>query len=195
MAHGKNREEVLELSKQKGRGIAIIGGGCFWCLEAVYQEMEGILHVESGYTGGSVKNPAYREVCSGRTGHAEVILLEFDPSVTSFAEILKVFWVIHDPTTLNRQGNDKGTQYRSAIFYLDEEQNLLAETSKLAAEETALWPDPIVTEISELDVYYPAEEHHQNYYRNNPREGYCAFVVKPKVDKFKSVFQEKLRKL
>lgn len=171
--------------------IATLGGGCFWCVEAVYQELNGVLKVESGYAGGHVANPTYEEVCSGTTGHAEVAQITFDPSVVSYAEILEVFFTVHDPTTLNRQGNDIGTQYRSVIFYNSPEQKAIAEAAKLAADE--LWEDPIVTEIKPLNKFYKAEKYHQNYYKDNPYQPYCVYVVGPKVKKFKEKFSEKLK--
>ncbi len=171
--------------------VATLGGGCFWCLEAVYQEMKGVLRVESGYAGGHVANPTYKEVCTGTTGHAEVVQITYDPSIVSYADLLEVFFTIHDPTTLNRQGNDVGTQYRSAIFYHDPEQKKIAEAAKKAAAQ--LWPKPIVTEIVPLDRFYKAEDYHQNYYRNNPTQPYCIYVVGPKVDKFREKFRNWLK--
>ncbi len=171
--------------------VATLGGGCFWCLEAVYQEMKGVLRVESGYAGGHVANPTYKEVCTGTTGHAEVVQITYDPSIVSYADLLEVFFTIHDPTTLNRQGNDVGTQYRSAIFYHDPEQKKIAEAAKKAAAQ--LWPKPIVTEIAPLDRFYKAEDYHQNYYRNNPTQPYCIYVVGPKVDKFREKFRNWLK--
>ncbi len=172
---------------------ATLGSGCFWCTEAVFQQLEGIESVVSGYAGGHIKNPAYREVCEGRTGHAEVVQLSYNPEVVSYETILEVFWKTHDPTTLNRQGNDVGTQYRSVIYYHDEEQRQLAQTYKEKLDASGAFTDPIVTEISPMDVFYPAEEYHQNYYNNNPGQGYCSFVVRPKVEKFKQVFGSKLK--
>ena len=172
---------------------ATVGSGCFWCTEAVFQQLEGITAVVSGYTGGHIKNPAYREVCEGRTGHAEVVQLTYDPEIVSYDTILAVFWKTHDPTTLNRQGNDVGTQYRSVIYYHDEEQRQLAQEYKDKLNASDAYSAPIVTEISPLDTFYPAEEHHQNYYNNHPEQGYCSFVVRPKVEKFKQVFGDKLK--
>lgn len=170
---------------------ATLGGGCFWCLEAVYQELKGIEQVESGYTGGQVPNPTYAQVCEGKTGHAEVIRLTYDPAVISYREILEVFFTIHDPTTLNRQGNDVGTQYRSVIYYHSPEQE---ETAKqVIAEMANVWDAPLVTELSPAGVYYKAETYHQNYYRENPLQGYCAFVVAPKLSKFRQTFGDKLK--
>jgi peptide-methionine (S)-S-oxide reductase len=166
--------------------MATLGGGCFWCLEAVYQELKGVQHVESGYTGGHVPNPTYEQVCEGSTGHAEVVRLEFDPAVVSYRQILEIFFTIHDPTTLNRQGNDIGTQYRSAIYYHSPEQH---ETAKqVIASMASVWDAPIVTELSPAQVYYKAEDYHQNYFRQHPLQGYCAFVVAPKVAKFRKIF-------
>lgn len=171
---------------------ATLGGGCFWCLEAIYQDLRGVQAVVSGYTGGQVKNPTYQAVCSGRTGHAEVTQVTFDPEVISFADLLTIFWRIHDPTTLNRQGADVGTQYRSAIFYHNETQKAIAEQSKTETEAAGLWSNPIVTEITALDTFYPAEDYHQNYYKDNPNQGYCRMVIDPKVRKFRQAFQDKL---
>ncbi|WP_194720903.1 peptide-methionine (S)-S-oxide reductase MsrA [Noviherbaspirillum malthae] len=171
--------------------IATLGGGCFWCLEAVYQELKGVQHVESGYTGGHVANPTYEQVCDGNTGHAEVVRLEFDPEQVSYREILEIFFTIHDPTTPNRQGNDVGTQYRSVIYYHTPEQHEIAR--QVIACMANVWDAPIVTELSALQPYYKAEEYHQNYFRQHPLQGYCAFVVAPKVAKFRKIFTDKLR--
>lgn len=173
--------------------VATFGAGCFWCVEAVFQQMEGVQFVESGYTGGHVSNPTYKAVCEGTTGHAEVAQISFDPGIVSYEELLEVFWRTHDPTTLNRQGNDVGTQYRSSIFYHDETQKQIAEASKAAAQESGLWDDPIVTEISSLGEYYPAEDYHQNYYNLNSNQPYCVFVISPKVAKFRKLFKDKLK--
>jgi len=172
--------------------LATLGGGCFWCTEAVFQDLKGVHSVVSGYAGGSIKNPAYREICTGRTGHAEVIQIKFDPNVISFEELLEVFWVTHDPTTLNRQGHDSGTQYRSVIFYHTDEQRKIAEASKAKTDATDLWPNPIVTEISPYEVMYEAEEEHQNYYKSNSYQPYCTFVISPKIQKLKKHFGDKL---
>lgn len=161
---------------------AVLGGGCFWCVEAIYQLVSGIQSIRSGYAGGNSENPTYKEVCSGMSGHAEVIELGFDPNEISYRDILKIFFEVHDPTTLNRQGNDEGTQYRSVIYYLDEEQKKIAEEEKQNARNN--WKDPIVTEISPLPKFFPAEEYHQNYFRTNPGSSYCFFVIRPKVEKF-----------
>ncbi len=179
------------------KAIATLGGGCFWCLEAVYDELQGVLSVESGYMGGKNPNPTYEQVCGGNTGHAEVVQVSFDPTLISFAEILDVFFVIHDPTTLNRQGNDSGTQYRSAIFYHTPGQK--AESEQVIARlsggngTASLWSDPVVTEVTPASVFYIAEHYHQEYFARNPGAGYCAFVVAPKVAKFRKRFLEKLK--
>lgn len=173
-----------------GTEIATLGGGCFWCTEAVFQQIRGVLKVESGYTGGSVHQPSYEQICTGQTGHAEVVRLTFDPALVSYRELLEVFFTIHDPTTLNRQGNDVGTQYRSAIFYHDEQQKTTAK--EVVAAMAAVWDAPIVTEITMAPMFYIAEDYHQNYYRQHPEQGYCAFVVAPKVAKARKFFANKL---
>ncbi len=173
--------------------IATLAGGCFWCLEAVYDQMQGVLSVESGYIGGERPNPSYEQVCSGRTGHAEAVRITYDPEAVTYRELLEVFFAIHDPTTLNRQGNDVGTQYRSAIYYHTPEQR--AEAEKIVAELTAeeAFPHPIVTEIAPAGPFYEAEAYHQEYYARNPGQGYCSFVVAPKVAKFRKKFAEKVK--
>ena len=163
--------------------LATLGGGCFWCVEAVYQRVDGVLSVKPGYAGGHVDNPSYRDVCSGKTGHAEVAKIEFDPDQISYQQILNVFWQAHDPTTLNKQGADVGTQYRSVIFYHSEEQKTLAENSKTEADQSEYWPNAIVTEITKINNYSDAEDNHDNYYQENPYQPYCQFVIKPKLDK------------
>ncbi len=173
--------------------IATLGAGCFWCVEAIFQDLKGVLKVESGYSGGTIKNPSYREICSGTTGHAEVCQIYFDPKQISFEDILEVFWTTHDPTTLNRQGADSGTQYRSAIFYHSESQKTVALKSK-SEIATKIWDDPIVTEISPYSQFYVAEEYHQNYYNENGTAPYCQIVIAPKVKKFREHFSEKLKK-
>jgi peptide-methionine (S)-S-oxide reductase len=173
--------------------IATFGTGCFWCTEAIFQRLKGVTKVVSGYAGGKVKNPSYKEVCTGLTGHAEVIQLTYDPKVVSYAELLEVFWQTHDPTTLNRQGADEGTQYRSVIFYHTDEQRKLAESYKKKLNESGAFDNPIVTEISPYTTYYPAEDYHQNYYNLNGSAPYCSYVIQPKVDKFKKVFKDKLK--
>jgi len=170
-----------------------LGAGCFWCVEAVFQNLNGIERVVSGYSGGHIKNPAYREVCNGVTGHAEVIQLEFDPAIVSVEEILQVFWQTHDPTTLNRQGNDIGTQYRSAVFYHTEQQRLIAERYKEELNKSNTFDHPIVTEITAFTNFYPAEDHHQNYFNQHGEESYCQYVVRPKVEKFQKLFGDKMK--
>ena len=172
---------------------AIFGAGCFWCIEAVFQQIKGVEKIESGYMGGKIKNPTYREVCSGLTGHAEVVRMTYNPEVISYKDMLEIFWKTHDPTTLNRQGADTGTQYRSVIFYLDEEQKKIATDYKLKLNQENVFGNPVVTEISPASEFYVAEEYHQNYYNDNGSQPYCTFVVKPKVDKVKKVFAEKLK--
>lgn len=171
---------------------ATFGAGCFWCVEAVFQELPGVEQVTSGYAGGTIPNPTYEQVCSGRTGHAEAVQIVFDPSVISYDELLEVFWRTHDPTTPNRQGNDVGTQYRSAIFYHDEEQRRRAEKSKAELAAASAFRNPIVTEIVPYTNFYPAENYHQNYYRANPAQPYCAVVITPKLAKFRKEFAAKL---
>ena len=177
-----------------GKEIATLAGGCFWCLEAVFDDLKGVDSVESGYMGGKTVNPSYEEVCSGETGHAEVAQLSFDPKQVSFKEILEVFFVIHDPTTLNRQGNDVGTQYRSAIFYHSAEQKAAAEQVIANISAAKVYEAPIVTEVVPASKFYVAEDYHQEYFRRNPAQPYCAFVVRPKVAKFRKHLLEKLKK-
>ncbi|MBQ5939323.1 MULTISPECIES: peptide-methionine (S)-S-oxide reductase MsrA [unclassified Massilia] len=179
------------MNEQTGTEVAILGGGCFWCLEAVYLEVRGVTRVESGYMGGQVQNPTYEQVCTGQTGHAEVVRLEFDPSVISYRDILEIFFTIHDPTTPDRQGNDVGTQYRSAIFFTSPEQEATAR--QVMAEMAAVWDAPIVTQIVPQETWYKAEGYHQNYFAQHPLQGYCAFVVAPKVQKFRKTFAERLK--
>jgi peptide-methionine (S)-S-oxide reductase len=177
-----------------GHEFATLGGGCFWCLEAVFLELQGIHGVVSGYCGGVVDRPAYQEVCSGATGHAEVVQIAFDPAVLSYRELLGVFFAIHDPTTLNRQGNDSGTQYRSVIFHHSPEQKKIAEEVREEMATSGQWGRPLVTELSPLQTFYPAEDYHQDYYRQNPAQPYCRMVVAPKVDKFRKEFVGKTKK-
>ena len=174
--------------------VATLAGGCFWCLEAIYDDLKGVENVVSGYAGGGVANPSYQAVCTGATGHAEVVQVTFDPQVVSFKELLEVFFTIHDPTTLNRQGADVGTQYRSAIFYHSPEQKAAAGQVIAEIGAAGIWPDPIVTEIAPLETFYPAEDYHQEYFRKNPYQGYCRAVVAPKVAKFRAKFIERLKK-
>ena len=167
----------------KATETATLGGGCFWCVEAVFQRVDGVIDVKPGYAGGHVKNPTYKEICTGNTGHAEVARAEFDPELISYDQILNVFWQAHDPTTVNRQGNDVGIQYRSVIFYHSESQKETAEKSKVEAGKSGYWTEPVVTEITELNNYSEAEDYHNNYYNDNPNQPYCMFVIKPKLDK------------
>lgn len=171
--------------------VAVLGGGCFWCLAAVYLEARGVTRVESGYTGGAVPAPTYEQICTGQTGHAEVVRLEFDPAIISYHDLLEIFFTLHDPTTLNRQGNDIGTQYRSVIYYQSAEQEKVAR--KVIAEMAGVWDAPIVTELAPAHPYYPAEDYHQNYFEQHPLQGYCAFVVAPKVAKFRAMYANRLK--
>lgn len=172
---------------------ATLGGGCFWCLEAVYTQLRGVSEVVSGYAGGHVPHPSYQAVCSGNTGHAEAVQITFDPGEISYADLLRIFFTIHDPTTLNRQGADVGTQYRSVIFYHDEEQRAIARQIRDEIEAAGIWPDPLVTELSPYEQFYPAEDYHQRYFERNPLQGYCQVVIAPKVAKFRRQFQERLK--
>jgi peptide-methionine (S)-S-oxide reductase len=182
------------MSEEKKLEVATLAGGCFWCLEAVYDELRGVEDVVSGYAGGHVADPSYREVCEGTTGHAEVVQVTFDPGVVSFRELLEVFFTIHDPTTPNRQGADVGTQYRSAIFYHTPEQERTAREVIREINEAHIWGAPAVTEVEPLEKFYPAEDYHQEYFRRNPAQPYCQVVVAPKVSKFRQKFMEKLMK-
>jgi peptide-methionine (S)-S-oxide reductase len=173
--------------------IATLGGGCFWCLEAVYDELVGVEAVVSGYSGGHVDNPTYQQVCAKTTGHAEVVQLTYDSSIISFADLLDVFFTIHDPTTLNRQGNDVGSQYRSAIFYHSPEQKAIAEQKIAEFNQRGIWGKPIVTEVTAFDTFYPAEDYHQDYFKRNPLQGYCQFVIAPKVAKFRKLYMDRLK--
>ncbi|MFO0805851.1 MAG: peptide-methionine (S)-S-oxide reductase MsrA [Gemmataceae bacterium] len=175
------------------RETATLGGGCFWCLEAVFEILQGVESVESGYTGGHVPNPGYKAVCTGATGHAEVIRITFDPAVITFAELLEVFFLSHDPTTLNRQGNDVGTQYRSAIYFHTPEQERIAKAAIADLDARKIWPNPIVTEVTAAPAFFKAEDYHQGYYRANPDQGYCQWVVNPKVAKARKAFAAKLK--
>jgi peptide-methionine (S)-S-oxide reductase len=178
---------------ESGSKIAVFAGGCFWCTEAMFCQLKGVQKVVSGYSGGKKANPTYEEVCTGQTGHAECTQITYDPKLISFAELLEVFWMTHDPTTLNRQGADSGTQYRSAIFYTDEEQKQVAIAYKAKLDTEKIWSDPIVTEITKFEKFYPAEKYHQNYYQINPDQGYCRIVITPKIEKFKKIFADKLK--
>ncbi len=180
--------------EEQGLRRATFGAGCFWCVEAVFQRLKGVNKVLSGYSGGHAENPTYEQVCTGSTGHAEVCQITFDPRIVSYDELLEVFWKTHDPTTPNRQGNDVGTQYRSAIFYHDEEQKGLAENYKAKLEAEQVWDRPIITEIVPFKNFWPAEDYHREYFNSHPEKGYCALVIQPKVEKFQKIFKDKLRK-
>jgi len=195
-AQGKQTKEPgdLDIPKNVKTAQATFGAGCFWCVEAQFQYLDGVLKVESGFSGGTVKNPSYEEVCTGTTGHAEVIQVTYDPAKVSYEELLAAFWQSHDPTQLNRQGNDVGTQYRSVIFYHNEEQKKLAEEYKDKLDKSHAFDKPVVTQIAPLTNYYKAEDYHQDYYKQNGSQPYCRFVVAPKVEKFKEVFKDKLKK-
>jgi methionine-S-sulfoxide reductase len=181
------------LTNAKGLELATFGTGCFWCTEAVFEQLKGVQSVVSGYSGGSLANPTYEQVCEGLTGHAEVVQIAFDPNVISFPELLEVFWQTHDPTTLNQQGNDVGTQYRSAIFYHNDQQRELAEHYKRKLDESGAFRGPIVTEITAYKNFYPAEKYHQSYFAQNPYQPYCTAIIRPKVDEFKKAFHDKLK--
>jgi peptide-methionine (S)-S-oxide reductase len=186
--HKKGKIEIM-----KDLQMATFGSGCFWCSEAVFERVNGVESVLSGYAGGESENPTYEEVCSGNSGHAEVIQLTYDPNVIKYDELLEIFWKTHDPTTLNRQGNDVGPQYRSVIFYHNGEQKQLAENYKTELEKSGAWENSIVTEIAPFKSFFKAEDYHQNYYENNPNQGYCTFVIVPKIEKFEKVFRDKLK--
>lgn len=181
-----NQHRVME--------TATLGGGCFWCLDAIFRELRGVEKVESGYSGGSVPNPSYEDVCTGRTGHAEVVQITFDPGIISFRELLEVFFTIHDPTTLNRQGADVGTQYRSVIFYHTPEQERIAKEVIVEIEAAKVWDAPVVTEVVPFKAFYQAEEYHRDYFKHNPDKPYCRIVIAPKVAKFRKQFLNKLKK-
>jgi peptide-methionine (S)-S-oxide reductase len=173
--------------------VATLGGGCFWCTEAVFSDLKGVVKVESGYSGGTVANPSYEQVCTGRTGHAEVAQITFDPEVISYKEILDIFFTVHDPTTLNRQGADVGTQYRSIIFYHNNEQRAVAEQVIKEITAAGMWESPIVTQVEPLKAFYKAEDYHQQYFENNPRQSYCQIVIAPKVRKFREHYKDRLK--
>jgi peptide-methionine (S)-S-oxide reductase len=181
-------------SEMRKTDVVTLAGGCFWCLEAVYDDLRGVTDVVSGYSGGRAKNPSYEQVCTGRTGHAEVVQITYDPSVITFRDLLGVFFSIHDPTTLNRQGADAGTQYRSAIYYHTPEQKAIAEETIADLSAQKLWSSPIVTEVTAFDIFYPAEDYHQEYFARNPYQGYCQIVIAPKVAKFRKHYLDKLKK-
>lgn len=183
----------MPMSTTSDTAVAVLGGGCFWCIEAVYQRLDGVISVESGYAGGTVTDPTYKQVCEGTTGHAEVCRITFDPKVLSYADLLQVFFTAHDPTTLNRQGNDVGTQYRSVIMYADDAQKETATAYIKQLTEARTWTDPIVTEVVPISTFYKAEDYHQNYYNENGAQPYCAFVVRPKVEKFLKSFGDRVK--
>lgn len=196
---GADHEEAVTDAQQpvetaEGIQTATFGSGCFWCTEAVFQRLKGVESVVSGYSGGRLKNPTYQQVCQGTTGHAEVVQITYDPSVISYKELLEVFWKLHDPTTLNRQGHDTGTQYRSAVFYHSDQQKALAEFYKTQLDKSGAYANPVVTEITQFSAFYPAEDDHQNYFRDNPENGYCRAVINPKMDKLEKVFRDKLKR-
>ena len=191
--NAQTKQEVQMIDKTKYQ-VATFGEGCFWCTEAIFQRLNGVVKVESGYSGGTVPNPTYDAVCTGKTGHAEATQIFFDPKIISFKELLEVFWKTHDPTTLNRQGADVGTQYRSVIFYHNEEQKKLAEKYKQKLDSEKIWKDPIVTEINPFKNFYKAEDYHQDYYNRHGNQPYCTFVITPKIEKFENVFKDKLKK-
>jgi peptide-methionine (S)-S-oxide reductase len=195
-AHKKveNKNKKQNTESMKGVALATFGNGCFWCSEAIFEQLEGVIKVEAGYAGGTVKKPSYKEVCSGNTGHAEVIRIAYDPEKISYRELLEVFFSTHDPTTLNRQGADVGTQYRSVIFYHTDAQKKEAEKMIAQLEKEKVFDDKIVTEITPIHNYFVAENYHQDYYNNNKNQGYCRMVINPKLDKFVKKFKDKLKK-
>ena len=188
---GNNNNDLKSLDMQNEHLDTIyFGAGCFWCVEAIFQQVNGVEEVTPGYCGGTIKNPTYNEVCSGKTGHAEVAKIVFNPSIVDLAHLLEVFWKTHDPTTLNRQGNDIGTQYRSAIFFVNDshKDEVLKFKDELISEK--VWAQPIVTQVEKIDVFYPAEDYHHNYFNNNKSQGYCQFVIQPKIEKYKKIFEK-----
>jgi peptide-methionine (S)-S-oxide reductase len=188
---GNNNNDLKSLDMQNEHLDTIyFGAGCFWCVEAIFQQVNGVVEVTPGYCGGTIKNPTYNEVCSGKTGHAEVAKIVFNPSIVDLAHLLEVFWKTHDPTTLNRQGNDIGTQYRSAIFFVKDshKDEVLKFKDELISEK--VWAQPIVTQVEKIDVFYPAEDYHHNYFNNNKSQGYCQFVIQPKIEKYKKIFEK-----
>lgn len=189
---GMSTQSVAQ-SKSANMEIATLGGGCFWCTEAIYKELKGVVSVTSGYSGGDIVNPSYREVCTGRTGHAEVIEIKFNPAIISFSEVLEVFFATHDPTTLNRQGADVGTQYRSAIFYHDQKQKEIAESVISRLNQENVFGKPVVTEVTAWKNFFAAENYHQDYFENNPSQSYCQFVIVPKMEKFRKIFSDRLK--
>jgi peptide-methionine (S)-S-oxide reductase len=199
VAVNSSKSDISSMEKNSSqtppnKAIATLGGGCFWCVEAVFSELQGVEKVISGYSGGAIENPTYRQVCSGNSGHIEVVQVIFDANVISYEDILTVFFHVHDPTTLNRQGNDVGEQYKSVIFYQDEAQKASAEKVIQEIGASGLWKNPIVTEVTKLKQFYPAEDYHQSYYKENQNQGYCVFVISPKMKKFREQFKDKLKK-
>lgn len=190
---GQTMPDSNDHDAQQKLATATFGSGCFWCAEAIFQHVKGVKRVVSGYSGGHVENPTYEQVCSKKTGHAEVVQITYDPEVVSYKDLLEVFWKTHDPTTLNRQGHDVGPQYRSVIFYHNQQQRELADKYKKRLDEAKAFSAPIVTEIAKFDKFYPAEDYHQDFYQLNPRQGYCTFVIAPKLKKFKAAFADKLK--
>ena len=193
-SNNKMKEENKMTDNSVKTDTAYFGQGCFWCAEAIFERVEGVKTVVSGYAGGKVANPTYEQVCNGNTGHAEVVQIIYDPAVISYDDLLKIFWKTHDPTTLNRQGADVGEQYRSIILYVNEQQKEKAEYYKKELDKSGAWDKPIVTQVVPLNNFYRAEDYHQDYYENNPNQGYCSFVIAPKVEKFEKVFKDKLKK-
>lgn len=184
----------MGMNKENAKDTATFGAGCFWCVEAVFDQLKGVESVKSGYSGGTIKNPAYKEVCTGRTGHAEVVQITYNPDIISFEELLEVFWTVHDPTSLNRQGADVGTQYRSAIFYHNEQQKEIAAAYIKQLDATETFGKPIVTELTKFKSFYPAEDYHEDYYQRNGEQPYCRMVIRPKVNKFQKQFKDKIKK-
>lgn len=190
----KTIEQHMQQSENAGQTeLATLGGGCFWCTEAIFEALKGVVSVTSGYAGGTVENPTYEQVCTGKTGHAEVVQIRYDPKVIKYEELLEVFFLTHDPTTPNRQGNDIGTQYRSVIFYHNERQKEIAQQIKTELDRSGAWDNPIVTEIVPFSAFYPAEDYHQDYFAKNPDKAYCQAVIRPKMEKFRKVFKAKLK--
>ena len=189
-----HKNEMNKMKTIENLKYATFGGGCFWCTEAIFDQLKGVIKVESGYSGGHIKNPAYREVVTGRTGHAEVIHITYNPTIISFEELLDIFFNTHNPTTLNQQGADKGTQYRSAVFYHDEEQERATDKMIKALDVAQIFEDKIVTEVTEFEAFYVAEEYHQDYFVNNRSQGYCQIVINPKLEKFQKQYKDKLKK-
>ncbi len=189
----QNSDAQTRKDQNTNTELATFGAGCFWCVEAIFSRVDGVLEVQSGYSGGHVNNPSYKEVCTGKTGHAEVCQITYDPDKISYPELLEIYWKTHNPTTLNRQGNDVGTQYRSVIFYHNEEQKKIASEMKDKLSKEKIWNDPIVTQIVPFEAFYPAEDYHDDYYEKNPAQPYCSFVITPKVEKFEKAFKDYIK--